>query len=71
MCGGLREGAGAQAGLQMSIHSRSLGGRAAGGTADITEGARREPVPTAGDLRLGGALSAKVVKSERIMPVPM
>lgn len=50
----------------MSICSQSLGRRVAGDAADITEGACREPVAKASDPRLGGELSAKVVKAERI-----
>lgn len=71
MFGGLREGAGACARRQMPICSQSLGRRVAGDAADITDGACREPVAKASDPRLGGELSAKVVKAERIMLFPM
>ena len=40
----------------------------AGPATDIAEGPRREPVARAGDSRLDGELSAKVVKAERIVP---
>lgn len=45
--------------------------RAAGHVADIPEGARRECVARAGDSKLGGELSVKVVEAEMmIMPFP-
>lgn len=65
VCDGLGEGAGAALGCR---RPPALG--AAGHAADVPEGALREPVAKSSDSRLGGELSAKVIKAERIMPFP-